>query len=374
MSDMPESLAMLFAQMNQKQADPSRRYKTMRSYLNFRAREKNIPISGCFELTPLCNLDCKMCYVHLNKKQLGNSKLLDVDTWKKIIKQAVDAGMMYARVTGGECLTYPGFREIYLYLREFGIETTVLTNGILANKEMAEFWEKYPPATVQITLYGASDDAYEKVTGHRAFSVVAENIKRLQSLSLPVLITATPNAYMDDGEQIVRFVHSLGLPLAINSGLMAPREETGRDNPVPCIDQYISMVKMKNKLYGGDPFEACDENELPDPSTDRESRFGVTCGAGRSNFSISWCGEMRPCNTFPEISADVLSKGFAQGWKHINSEVKQFPLPAECTACKYRSKCKHCVAEHAANAPIGHASPAICAWARRLAAEGIIKI
>ena len=25
------------------------------------ARENDTPISGCFELTPLCNLDCKMC-------------------------------------------------------------------------------------------------------------------------------------------------------------------------------------------------------------------------------------------------------------------------------------------------------------------------
>ena len=29
------------------------------------ARGHDTPISGDFELTPLCNLDCKMCYVHL---------------------------------------------------------------------------------------------------------------------------------------------------------------------------------------------------------------------------------------------------------------------------------------------------------------------
>ena len=26
---------------------------------------KGIPISGTFELTPRCNISCKMCYVHL---------------------------------------------------------------------------------------------------------------------------------------------------------------------------------------------------------------------------------------------------------------------------------------------------------------------
>lgn len=45
-----------------------RRYEAVRKFLNFKARDKGIPISGSFELTPLCNLDCKMCYVHLNKQ------------------------------------------------------------------------------------------------------------------------------------------------------------------------------------------------------------------------------------------------------------------------------------------------------------------
>lgn len=30
-----------------------------------------IPISGTFELTPRCNFDCKMCYVHLKEEQIS---------------------------------------------------------------------------------------------------------------------------------------------------------------------------------------------------------------------------------------------------------------------------------------------------------------
>ena len=33
-------------------------------------RENDIPGVGLFELTPLCNLDCKMCYVHLQDSSL----------------------------------------------------------------------------------------------------------------------------------------------------------------------------------------------------------------------------------------------------------------------------------------------------------------
>ena len=45
-------------------------YSRMLGYLGDKAREKGIPFGGQFELTPLCNFNCKMCYVHLNPDQM----------------------------------------------------------------------------------------------------------------------------------------------------------------------------------------------------------------------------------------------------------------------------------------------------------------
>lgn len=372
--EMPSSLTALLAYLDDQGIKDHRRYQMVRTYLNFRAREKDVPVSGCFELTPLCNLDCKMCYVHLQKEQMQDAELLSVDTWKKLMKQAIDAGMMYARLTGGECLTYPGFKELYLYLQEQGVETVILSNGILMTSDMVDFFKKNPPAAIQITLYGASEEAYDKVCGHRMFSQVVENIKALKAAQLPVTVAVTPNAYMEDGEDIVRLVHSFGINVRINSGLMSPRKETGRGKQDAGLDVYVKMLKLKNSLMGRDDFSSYDEESLPDPGGQGDSQCGVRCGAGRSCFSISWSGEMRPCNTFPEVTANVLQLGFTESWQYINTKVKSFPLPIECEGCEYQKFCKHCVAEHASDAPIGHASPAICAWAKRMATEGIIKL
>lgn len=371
---MPDSLVALLEQLDRRRITDHRRYHAVRNYLNFKARETATPISGSFELTPLCNLDCKMCYVHLNKEQMQCSKLLDNDTWKHLIKQAVDAGMMYAQLTGGECLTYPGFSELYLFLQSFGIETRIYTNGILMDADMVEFLKENPPALIQITLYGAGEDGYERVTGHRVFSKVMENILRIRDAGLPLIIGITPNAYMDDGEEMVRLLHSKGLHYRINSGLMAPREETGRKKADTGVEEYIRLIKLQRALEGKADLDYCGEESLPEPGGDGKAEFGVTCGAGRSSFCISWDGLLRPCNTFPGISENVLNIPFIEGWKLINEQVKMIPLPVECTGCKYRPHCKHCVAEHASDAPIGHASPAVCSWARKMAAEGLFKI
>ena len=72
----PEKLSQLIAQLNARGANDYRRYDAVRKFLNFKARDKGIPLSGTFELTPLCNLDCKMCYVHLNQAQIQGAQCL----------------------------------------------------------------------------------------------------------------------------------------------------------------------------------------------------------------------------------------------------------------------------------------------------------
>ena len=104
-----EYLEMLHRQ-NQKETQS---FNDFSGYLESRAREKGIPIRGQFELTPLCNLDCVMCYVHLDAARIAGQPLITVDQWKSLIRQAVDAGMLNAILTGGECLTYPGFDELW---------------------------------------------------------------------------------------------------------------------------------------------------------------------------------------------------------------------------------------------------------------------
>ena len=70
--------------------------------------EADYPYGGSFELTPLCNLDCKMCYVHLQDPSV-RQRMLSGEQWLSIIRQAIDAGMMKPMLTGGEAMTHPAF-------------------------------------------------------------------------------------------------------------------------------------------------------------------------------------------------------------------------------------------------------------------------
>ena len=38
-------------------------------YLHTKASRFGIPLNGTFELTPLCNMNCRMCYVRMDREQ-----------------------------------------------------------------------------------------------------------------------------------------------------------------------------------------------------------------------------------------------------------------------------------------------------------------
>lgn len=370
------NLIELLQQLKEEGVPSSLYHARIRSFLGFKAREQGIPYSGSFELTPLCNLDCKMCYVHLSKAQLEGAPLLTIDKWKDLMVQAKEAGMREATLTGGECLTYPGFDEIFLFLQSMGVDITVYTNGILLNEEKVRFFQKHPPAQVQLTLYGSSEEAYERVTGRRVFSTVMENLRRADEARLPLKIALTPSRFMEeDAEGLSRLAQSTGLRYSINACLFDPRENTGRSGQSldASLETYIKMYRMK-RIHNKEKIVPMKECDLPLPNTGGEPRKGVRCAAGRGMFEVNWQGRMFACTNLVSISAEPLKEGFQSSWESIHRQALEYMIPAECGGCAYAPSCVVCPAAHERNGSAEHCNPVYCDRIKRLALEGIARI
>ena len=154
-------------------------------------------------------------------------KELSFDEWKKIIDQALDEGMIFASLSGGECLTSPYFNEIYTYLHSRGVLITVLTNGYFLDKKMPLF-KIYPPAYIQVSIYGNSDNQYEFVTGKRCYNKVKSNIDYAIGSGLPVGIAITTSKYLKNISDIIRLYKTRNISVAVSQWLMPPYSSTGR--------------------------------------------------------------------------------------------------------------------------------------------------
>ncbi len=306
-------------------------------------------VHGIFELTPLCNLSCRMCYVHLTGEQLGGKSVLLPEQWKSLMLQAWEAGMMQATLTGGECLSYPGFEDIYLYLHSLGCEIILLTNGALLDEKRIDFLLRHRPAGIQITLYGQNDDVYERVTGQRAFHTVEENIRRAADAGLDFVLNVTPSVYLgEDVFDTLRAAYQLRPVVYVNSSIYSPRQETGRSEQKDDIglDMYTRIYQLRKELMGH-PSEEIPEELLPEPGCpDRKcGGKGFWCSAGMSSFTVDWKGEMYPCSRLRMIQASPLRTGFPEAWSSIHKQSENWAAEPACHGCPYEDVCNPCPAD-----------------------------
>ena len=158
-----------------------------------RAAANRQPGHGAFELTRRCNLSCRMCYVRypVGDRQQASQEL-SAAAWLELARQAVDAGMVFLLLTGGEVFARRDFFEIYEPLTRMGLVLSLFTNGTLITKDIAARLAQSPPSRTEITLYGATATTFEAVTGVRGgYAACCAGIEALVSHGIPLGLKTT---------------------------------------------------------------------------------------------------------------------------------------------------------------------------------------
>ena len=172
--------------MNILETPPSR---ALTDHLYARASRKLIPLSGTFELSPVCNFACRMCYVRKTQKEVCESPrgILTLEDWRRIAREAREEGLLYLLLTGGEPLLWPDFWTLYDELIDTGFIVSINTNGSLIDSEAVARFVRRPPEKISITLYGAGDATYRRMCGaDGVFMKVDQAIRSLQEAGITV--------------------------------------------------------------------------------------------------------------------------------------------------------------------------------------------
>jgi len=128
------------------------------------------------EPTNLCNSRCIMCPREKMKRAQG---IMDMDLYKKIMDQAVDAGADKVSLENyGEAFLDPYIFERAEYARSKGLKTFTITNGSLFDEEKcqktAELFDK-----IRISMYGITKATFESIHKGIEFEQVEANVARL---------------------------------------------------------------------------------------------------------------------------------------------------------------------------------------------------
>ena len=338
------------------------------------AKETKTPICATFELTPRCNLDCKMCYVHNQQSNGLQEKEMSTETWKRIFDEAYESGMLFATLTGGECLMRKDFKELYLHLWKKRVYLTVMTNGILLNEEYVSFFKQYKPVHVQISLYGSSEAGYQHVTGHTGFAKTVSAISNLMAAGIAVQVALTPSSYMkDDYISTLRFCQENGFRYKPGEfSLIENREDSEKSDHYLTEDEIVALSMERATLMGKriEPVHALP----PCGGGCTEAPKGLICNAGKTSAVVSWDGRMCLCTALVNSKASVLEMPYASAWEKTKELASEVLLGAECVGCAYNDVCPQCPAIRLTDLHGGHCDPRICELTKRLVAVGVKKL
>jgi len=317
-----------------------------------RAVKERIPMGGTMELLPLCNMDCKMCYVRLSKEQMEKQgRLLTCDEWVRIASEAKEAGVLSFLLTGGEPLLYPEFDSLYMALTGMGFLLTMNTNGTMIDEKKADLMASRPIRRVNITLYGPDDETYGKLCNNpKGFSQVMKAVKLLEERKIPFMFKCSviPDnvKFIPKLFQIARD-HNVFLQPSM---YMFPPIRKGGVN----TERYIRLLPKESAaakmvcMYEHNP-----KASKPDIAMHFLSKIGKMdvselkgpiCNAGRCAFWMNWKGELLHCGMFNEPKVSLLEHSFKEAWEYVTTEVQNIKRCKECDECIYYNICPSCAA------------------------------
>lgn len=330
----------------------------VKRYLYQKSARNHTPVSGTFELTSRCNMNCRMCYIRMSEEEMrARGREYTAREWIDLGKICAKRGMLFLLLTGGEPFLRKDFRYIYTELKKLGLLISINTNGTMIDAETVEWLKEDPPTRINITLYGGGNETYKKLCGHpTGYDAATRAIEMLQEAGIYVNINASFTRYnIKDLEQILEFGKSHDIKVNVATYMFPPVRSAREGVPneeVRFTPEEAGRARAKAELYNMKEEEksvrlkALHEGRATfmeeEEECERTPDEKMGCMAGKSSFWVTWDGRMTPCGMMNEPVARPFEEGFDFAWKKIIEDTNEILLPPECRDCKKRFACMVC--------------------------------
>ncbi len=304
---------------------------------------KRYPLAAEFELTERCNQACKHCFINQPAGSLAaRSKELTTAQVKYVLDQIAEAGCLHLLLTGGEPLLRPDFLEIYLHARRKGLLVMLFTNATMLTPEIIKVLRQAPPVLVEVSIYGATRQTYEYITGLPGS--YDRFINGLHLLKESGLRAGTKSALLNLNRHELPLMQALadelGLPFRYD-GSMWPRFD-GSDDPFNYRLDIEEMIELDNQ----NPERMQDWIDNYVHSKDlpmRHERYVFNCGAGYRSFAIDSAGRLSACMMARKPSFSIPELGFETAWAKLGEfRMTERTKEVACLTCSASGMCIQC--------------------------------
>ena len=310
------------------------------------------------ELTARCNLDCRHCYINLPAGDRAAKRMeLTAAEVARLGGQAASMGAIWCVLTGGEPLLRRDFEAIYRALKKTGLKVSVYTNATLVRPRHVRLFEALPPDDLEVTVYGATRETYERVTRTAgSFDAFRRGLDRLLAGGTRVRLKAMAlRSNRHELGRIAEFCRGLTKGTFRFDPLLHLRldRDPGRNRDIESErlgPREIAALERSDAERFGALLSRCGELIAPVPPSP-ECRHLFRCGAGQAGFAVGADGMFRLCLSLahPACLYDLRAGSLVDAWERFVPAVRAMTTDRrdyleKCGTCPVINLCLWCPA------------------------------
>jgi radical SAM protein with 4Fe4S-binding SPASM domain len=304
-------------------------------------------MNGAFDLTYRCNLRCVHCYGgHLVGQTRSQAAELDTKQVVGLLSEAARAGCLMLLLSGGEPLLREDFVQVYTAARRLGFVVSVFTNASLVTQAHVDAFGEYPPEMVEVSIYGATEATYERITGvPGSFRRARRGIEQLMARGVRVgLKTMILRDNVEEITAIEAMARDLGVRFRLDP-LVTARLDGDQTPLEQRVDAQraveVELASGGRRAEMGRFFRR--QQAAGAPGTGKAGEL-YYCGAGIASFHIDPSGFMHPCLLSTAIAYNAVTMGFADAWKAVTTAIDDVTWDGAggCSSCPTIDVCGYC--------------------------------
>lgn len=322
-----------------------------------KTRKNRTLLSVTLEITARCNNDCAHCYINLPADdEVAIEKELSTHQVKALVDESVSLGALWFLLSGGEPLLRDDFIEIYRYIKQRGLLVSLFTNATLISTEHIQLFKKYPPRSIEVTIYGVTGSTYEKVTGKKYLPAAMKGVDRLVRASLPVTLKSTIlRSNFKELDKIADYCGSLSASPFRFDPFLHLRIDGNVDKNKAILSERLTpdeivRIEKGDKARCAAIEKKCGELRLSCRENEGSGHI-FHCQIGLNSCCIGYDGTFKLCSALsdPRYTYDLKTGSLTDAWvnfapkvKGIKSDNKSFK--EKCGSCDIIDLCMWCPA------------------------------
>lgn len=270
------------------------------------------------EITSLCNLQCKHCYMNSKKKSTDD---LTTEEWNNFFSQLKkDFGnKLTIAITWGEPLVRQDIFEILSNLKIHGFNVNLSTNGILLNKDNVWELKKYIYAlSISLDWF---DESHNYLRQSNVFDKTLENIKLCKELNYLVVKTTIYKKNIWELEELYKLMQDLQIqqwhlfPMEPMWRAKENQKEILSKEEYNLLCEFVDKIKTNKKGKLKIRFSEEGSNFMYDKTCDY-CKFKL-CNAWINSSAILYNGDIVSCmqSNRNNIQGNIKTDNFKQIWE-----------------------------------------------------------